>query len=99
VTDMIERVARAIAEKYGPPKDAYAEAMLREAARAAIEAMREPTPSAAADSLIAEMIEEIERLRAALTAALPAIHSCMADDNPIWLNVMAALSTNKEGEP
>ena len=44
------------------------------------------------------MSAETERLRAALTAALPAIDSCMADDNPIWLDVMAALSTNKEGE-
>ena len=41
MTDMVERVALAIAEKYGPPKDAYAEAMLREAARAAIDAVRD----------------------------------------------------------
>lgn len=46
MSEMIERVARAIAEKYAPAVDQnapYARIMMREAAKAAISAMREST--------------------------------------------------------
>lgn len=46
MSEVVERVAAAIAEKYAPAVDQhapYAKIMMREAAKAAIEAMREPT--------------------------------------------------------
>jgi hypothetical protein len=46
MSDMIERVANAIAAKYAPAVDQrapYAKIMMLEAAKAAIEALREPT--------------------------------------------------------
>lgn len=53
MSEMVERVAKAIAEKYAPAVDQrapYAAVMMREAAKAAIEAMREPTKAMTADA-------------------------------------------------